>query len=198
MPNSPVEMAITHGELRHELQHVKFKRSVRGYDRRAVDLFLEQVVTSYEELSQEISRLEGAATELTAATLERNELRLRVAELEHDSGVSRELAALVRDTLVSAQQAANELRSEAKREVDELRTEARKEAARAVADARSAAHVLRNAETQRDALAEECRQLQGQIARLEAQAQALAPLTPVAPGLDLGLLVDAPAAPSAG
>lgn len=147
-------------------------------------MLLERLVASYEELSEELVRLQGASEELTAVTIERNELRLRVAELEDDSGVSRELATLVRDTLVSAQQAANELRAEAKREVDELRTQARKEAARALADSRSAANMVASAEKQRDRLAQECQQLRAQLERLEGDVAAVAFQAPLAPGVE--------------
>jgi len=158
-------MSITHEELRHELQHLKLGRRLLGYDPKAIDMLLERLVASYEQLSEELDRLAVTGTELTAVTLERDELRLRVAELQTDSGISRELGALVRDTLISAQRAANELRSEARREATELRAEARKESVRLSEAARAKTTAL----AERDRLDEECRMLGAELRRLEEQ-----------------------------
>ncbi len=137
-------MSISDAELRHELQHVKLGRRVLGYNRKAVDLLLEGLADNYESLSSELAQLETASNQLRETTLERDELRLRVSELETGSGTSRELDALVRDTLATAERDANALRAQAVREADELRLQARKESTRAIANARIEAHLDTN------------------------------------------------------
>jgi cell division initiation protein len=89
-----------------EIQHQALK-SGRGYDRESVDKLLEQVVSSYEQV-----------------WLERDQLRARVGELEDEVSNFREAERYLSDTLVTAQRAAADLRSEAEREAERLKTEA--------------------------------------------------------------------------
>ena len=124
-------MAMPHAELEHELEHLKLGTSVLGYDRKAVDMLLERLAPNYEELWIELAGLEALRNELRATRLERDELRLRVAELQNGSSTSRELAALVRNTITSAQHGANEIRADARHEAGALRSRARREPTRA-------------------------------------------------------------------
>jgi cell division initiation protein len=95
-----------------ELRHVSLKRSLFGYDRGAVESLLDDVADSYEIVWREradlTDRVEQIADELT-----------RHKELEH----------LLRQTLVSAEQAAQTVterkRAEAEVIVEEARAEAR-------------------------------------------------------------------------
>jgi cell division initiation protein len=89
-----------------EIQHQALK-SGRGYDRDDVDRLLEHVTASYEQV-----------------WLERDELRSRITQLEDKLGSFREKERLLSDTLVTAQRAADEVRSEARREAQQLKEDA--------------------------------------------------------------------------
>jgi cell division initiation protein len=123
-----------------EIQHQTLKQG-RGYDREAVDELLEHVTSSYEQV-----------------WLQRDELRSRVAELEEELGSFRESERYLRDTLITAQRTADQLRSDAQREADEVRAEAQQEAERVMGDALSD---LRQARTEAE------RELSGLRAQIE-------------------------------
>lgn len=89
-----------------EIQHQTLKTG-RGYERGAVDKLLENVVASYEQV-----------------WLERDELKARVADLEGELANFRESERYLSDALVTAQRAAESLRSDAAREAELLKTEA--------------------------------------------------------------------------
>ena len=89
-----------------EIQHQTLK-SGRGYDRESVDQLLEQVASSYEQV-----------------WLERDQLRARLGELEGEVSNFREAERYLSETLVTAQRAAADLRSEAERDAERLKTEA--------------------------------------------------------------------------
>jgi cell division initiation protein len=89
-----------------EIQHQKLS-SGRGYDREQVDELLEHVVSSYEQV-----------------WLERDELQSRLTELEGELASFRENEGLLSDTLVTAQRAAEDVRSGARREADRVKLEA--------------------------------------------------------------------------
>jgi cell division initiation protein len=91
-----------------EIRHVRLKRGVGGYSRKATDRLLAQVVTSYEETWRE-----------------RGELRDEVERLEAEVARFRELERLLRDTMLSAERAADTLRADAQREYELLLQEAR-------------------------------------------------------------------------
>jgi cell division initiation protein len=93
-------------ELRATLPH-----SLRGYDPAAVDRLLEQFAATSESLRKERAELEG-----------------RVGRLEAELAEHREIQGLMRDALVSAQRAADELTERTRRECDELLAQARAEA----------------------------------------------------------------------
>ena len=86
-----------------ELRHVRPKRRLFGYDRRATDALLDDVRASFEvvwreraDLSEEIERLEGELVRY------------------------RELEVALRNTLVSAERASDELKAQAGREAELL------------------------------------------------------------------------------
>jgi cell division initiation protein len=89
-----------------EIQHQTLKAG-RGYDRDDVESLLEHIASSYEQV-----------------WLERDELRSRVTELEGEVANFRETERYLSDTLVTAQRAAEELRSEAERDAERLKQEA--------------------------------------------------------------------------
>ena len=100
-------MALTPVEIRH----LRFGRRLLGYGRAAVDAALEEIVDSFEDVWRD-----------------RADLADRVEELEGDLVRYRELETLLRQTLVSAERAAHELKSQAGREADLIVDEAHAEA----------------------------------------------------------------------
>jgi len=90
-----------------EIRHVKLRRGLLGYRRGPVDRLLEDVTTSFEDVWRE--RADHAD---------------RVELLEGELTRYRELEALLRTTLVSAERSAIELREQAKREAEAIVSEA--------------------------------------------------------------------------
>ena len=115
-----------------EIRHVKLKRSLFGYGRARVDHLLEEIAASFETVWRE--RADHAD---------------RVEHLESELKRYRELEALLRTTLVSAERAAHELKDHAKREADTIVMEAQAEARM----------LTRAARGERDTLAGEARRL---------------------------------------
>ena len=104
-----------------ELRHVRFKRGFLGYPRAAVDEVVEEVADSFEDVWRE-----------------RADLADRVEQLETELSRHRDLETLLRTTLVSAEQAAHELKDQARREarlvLEEAHAEAREITREAVAE----------------------------------------------------------------
>jgi len=95
-----------------EIRHLKAARSlVGGYKRTAVDALMDEIVASFEDVWRE-----------------RADLADKVEQLEADLVRYRELEALLRTTLVSAEKSAVSLREQAGREADLIVEEARSEA----------------------------------------------------------------------
>lgn len=95
-----------------EIRHVKpGKALVGGYKRTAVDELLDEIVISFEDVWRE-----------------RADLADKVDQLETDLVRYRELEALLRTTLVSAEKAAVTLKDQARKEADLIVEEARAEA----------------------------------------------------------------------
>ena len=115
-----------------EIRHVKLRRSLLGYRRRQVDHLLDEVTQSFESVWRERADF-GDKLELLDGELKRY----------------RELEALLRTTLVSAERAAHELRDQAKREAQTIVAEAH-------AEART---ITRKARSEREGLASEARRL---------------------------------------
>jgi cell division initiation protein len=91
-----------------EIRHVKVKRRPLGYDRKAVDGLLDEVTRSFEDVWRD-----------------RADLRDEIDRLESDLARFRELEVLLRNSLVSAERAADDLRAQARREADLIVAEAR-------------------------------------------------------------------------
>jgi cell division initiation protein len=95
-----------------EIRHVKpAKTLLGGYRRTAVDDLLDEIVASFEDVWRE-----------------RADLADKVEQLEADLVRYRELEALLRTTLVSAEKAAVTLKEQARKEADLIVEEARSEA----------------------------------------------------------------------
>jgi cell division initiation protein len=103
-----------------EIRHVKLRRGLFGYRREPVDRLLEEIAVSFE-----------------AVWRERADHADRVELLESDLKRYRELEALLRTTLVSAERAAHELRDQAKREAESIVSEAHAESRTITRRARS-------------------------------------------------------------
>ena len=110
-------MALTPVEIRH----IRLGRGLFGYRRAPADRLLEEIASSFEEVWRD-----------------RADLADKVEQLESDLERFRELEALLRTTLVSAERTAAELKTQAMREaeliVDEARAEARSIVRQAAAD----------------------------------------------------------------
>jgi cell division initiation protein len=94
-----------------EIRHVRLRRGFFGYRRSHVDRLLDDIVISFETVWRE-----------------RADNSDRVELLESELTRYRELEALLRTTLVSAERAAHELRNQAKREAESIVSEAQAEA----------------------------------------------------------------------
>src|SRR5262245_51759103 len=115
-----------------EIRHVKLRRGPFGYRRVPVDRLLEEIAERFE-----------------AVWRERADHADRVDLLEGELKRYREIEALLRTTLVSAERAAHELRDQAKREAETIVSEAQTEG-RAI---------TRRARAEREHLAREARRL---------------------------------------
>jgi cell division initiation protein len=104
-----------------EIRHIRLGRGLLGYRRGPADQMLEEIASSFEEVWRD-----------------RADLADEVEQLESDLERFRELEALLRTTLVSAERTAAELKTQAMREaeliVDEARAEARSVVRQAAAD----------------------------------------------------------------
>jgi cell division initiation protein len=110
-------MALTPVEIRH----IRLGRGLFGYRRGAADQVLEEIASSFEEVWRD-----------------RADLADKVEQLESDLERFRELEALLRTTLISAERTAAELKTQAMREaeliVEEARVEGRSIVRQAAAD----------------------------------------------------------------
>jgi cell division initiation protein len=91
-----------------EIRHVKLKRRLLGYDRGSVERVLEDIRTSFE-----------------AVWRERADLQEEVERLEGEVGHYRELEVSLRDTLVWAERAADDMKAQAGREAELVLEDAR-------------------------------------------------------------------------
>lgn len=116
-----------------EIRHVTLGRRPVGYDRRATDELLAEVATSFEHVWRE-----------------RADLRDEMEELESELARQKELEQVLRNTLVSAERMADDVRSQARREADVI-----------VAEARATARdIVSGAESERERIHTEIRRLQ--------------------------------------
>jgi cell division initiation protein len=131
-------MALTPVEIRHMTPGT----GLFGYKRAAMDRLLDEIAASFEDVWRE-----------------RADLADKIEQLETDLVRYRELEALLRTTLVSAERASAELKEQARREADLILGEAH-------AEARA---VQRTARTENERLTTESRRLRAQLrAALEA------------------------------
>jgi len=100
-------MALTPVEIRH----IKPGRGVLGYRRAGVDRLLTEIADSFENVWRD-----------------RADLVDKVEALEGDIARHKELEALLRTTLVSAERASHELKDQARREADNIVAESHAEA----------------------------------------------------------------------
>ena len=97
-----------------EIRHIEMRRAwLRGYRRKPVDQLLEEIADSFEEVWRE-----------------RADFADRIEHLENELQRHRELEALLRKTLVSAEAAAQEQREGARRDAERIVAEAHAEARR--------------------------------------------------------------------
>lgn len=116
-----------------EIRHVILARRPVGYDRKATDELLADVATSFEHVWRE-----------------RADLRDEMEELESELARQKELETTLRNTLISAERMADDMRAQARREADVI-----------VAEARAAARdITSGAETERERVRTEIRRLQ--------------------------------------
>jgi cell division initiation protein len=91
-----------------EIRHVKLRRRALGYDRRATEDLLAEIVTSFEQVWRE-----------------RADLRDELEELGSELARQKEVEGALRKTLISAERMADDVRSQARREADVIISEAR-------------------------------------------------------------------------
>jgi cell division initiation protein len=103
-------MPLTPVEIRHLELHRTWRR---GYRKSGVDRLLTEIADSFEEVWRE-----------------RADLADRIDELELEASKHRELEALLRSTLVSAERAAHDMKDQARRESDLIVHEAHAEGRR--------------------------------------------------------------------
>ena len=120
-----------------EIRHVELGRSwLRGYGRSTVDRLLDEIADSFEEVWRE-----------------RADLSDRLEELEAEAAKHRELEALLRATLVSAERAAQDMKEQARRESDLIVQEAHAEGRR----------ITREAAAEKRRLEEDMRAIRGSL-----------------------------------
>ena len=104
-----------------EIRHVRLGRRPLGYERPSVDRLLDDIASSYEDVWRD-----------------RADLRDEIEQLESELQRQREIEEALRNTLLSAERMADELRARAHHEADliveEARAKAREIAATAEAD----------------------------------------------------------------
>src|SRR3989440_9696130 len=133
-----------------EIRHAELGRGLLGYNRSAVDELLDDVVESFEQVWRE-----------------RADLADKVEQLESDLVRYKELEALLRTTLVSAEKAAVTLKEQAGKEADLIVDEAR-------AEARS---ITRSARADHDRLLAEVRRMRSLLRAALATVEDETPAT---------------------
>jgi cell division initiation protein len=115
-----------------EIRHVKLGRRLFGYDRKATDRLLEEIVASFEQVWRE-----------------RADLRDEIEELEGELTSQKEIEGALRNTLLSAERMADDVRGQARREADVIVSEARA----------TARDIVSGAENERERIQTEIRRL---------------------------------------
>jgi cell division initiation protein len=128
-----------------EVRHAQLSRSLLGYSRRGTDNLLEAIAQSYEQ-----------------TWWERADLRDEVERLQSELARFKDMERLLRDTMMSAERAAEDLRSQSRREYDMLLQEARLKAR----------EIVLEAEAERERTRGEIRRLQTERSELRASYRA--------------------------
>lgn len=128
-----------------EIRHVSIGRRPFGYDRASTEELLDRIVESYEGVWRE-----------------RADLREDLERMEGEIARFKELEVLLRNTLVSAERSADDIRTQARREADLILEEAR-------AKARETAV---SAETERERIKAEIRRLKSLESDMRAEYKA--------------------------
>ena len=115
-----------------EIRHVKLGRSLLGYDRKTIDSLLADIVSSFEQVWRE-----------------RADLRDELEELGTELTRQKEIEGALRNTLLSAERMADEVRGQARREADVIVSEARS----------TARDIVSGAENERERIQTEIRRL---------------------------------------
>ena len=118
-----------------EIRHVSFKRALFGYRQGSVDRTLTEIADSFEVVWRE-----------------RAEYADRIEQLQGELARHRDLEALLRSTLTTAEQAAHELKDQARREATLVLEEAHAEARRITHEALAERERLRTETTRIRAL----------------------------------------------
>lgn len=120
-----------------EIRHVELHRTwLRGYKRSGIDRLLTEIADSFEEVWRE-----------------RADMADRLDELEAEATKHRELEALLRSTLVSAERAAQDMKEQARRESDLIVQEAHAEGRR----------ITRQSTAERQRIDEETRRIRAML-----------------------------------
>jgi cell division initiation protein len=115
-----------------EIRHVKLGRGFPGYERKETDRLLADIVTSFEQVWRE-----------------RADLRDEMEELEAELARQKEIEGALRNTLISAERMADDVRTQARREADVIIAEARA----------TARDIVSGAENERERIHSEVRRL---------------------------------------
>jgi cell division initiation protein len=110
-----------------EIRHVKISRRPLGYERPGVDRLLDDIATSYEDVWRD-----------------RADLRDEIEQLEGELQRQREIEEALRNTLLSAERMADELRARAHHEADLIVEEARAKAREIAASAEAEEQRIRD------------------------------------------------------
>jgi cell division initiation protein len=128
-----------------EIRHVSLGRRPFGYDRKATDRLLADIVASFEQVWRE-----------------RADLRDEIEEIENELTRQKEIEGALRSTLISAERMADDIRTHARREADVI-----------VAEARSTARdILAGAEAERERIHGEIRRLRALEGDVRAEYRA--------------------------
>jgi cell division initiation protein len=115
-----------------EIRHVKPGRRLLGYDRETIDRLLDDVVSSFEQVWRE-----------------RADLRDEMEEVQAELARQKEIEVTLRNTLLSAERMADDVRGHARREADVIVSEARS----------TARDIVSSAENERERIQTEIRRL---------------------------------------
>lgn len=128
-----------------EIRHLELKRGLLGYERKAADRVLGEIAESFE-----------------AVWRERADLREEIERMEGELARFKELEVLLRNTLVSAERSADDVRSQSRREAQVILDEARVKAR----------EVAGGAESERERVRSEIRRLKAVESEMRADYRA--------------------------